>query len=213
MAKLTPDQIVQALKSINQSAHEHKEVFAEIRVDQRLIHERWQAFIGAFLPLQLEVVGPLGFTKDQAGHFDFNRQVSRAALDSKEVAKAKKELWDFLMQTSFGITEFPTLEIDEARQLMMDITDALISEFFLAKVDVLRESFTQDTTLQERQKKLTELIVPLQALIMRRYGFEGDLGYIRAQRALSDHTHDPLIKEQMELGYHLVFERAGLTHY
>jgi len=212
MAKLTHDQITQALKDIHKSVQEHKEALAEIRIDQRVIHERWQAFMGVFLPLQLEVVGPLGFSKDQPGLFEFNRQVSRAALDSKEVAQAKKELWDFLMKVSFGITEFPSLELDEARSLMMDITDALISELFLAKVDELRESFTHDTSLQERQKKLTQLIVPLQALIMRRYGFEGDLGYIRAQRALSDHTHDPLIKEQMELGYHLVFERAGLTH-
>jgi hypothetical protein len=213
MAKLTNEQILQALNETLESVHHHKEAFAEIRVDQRAIHERWQAFMGIFLPLQLEIVGPLGFTKDQPGLFEFNRQVSLTALDSKEVAKAKKDLWDFLLKTSFGITEFPTLTLDEAKSLMMDITDALISEFFLAKVDVLRESFTPDTTLQERQKKLTQLIVPLQTLVMRRYGFEGDLGYIRAQRALSDHTHDPLIKEQLELGYHLVFERAGLTQY
>ena len=51
MAKLTHDQIALALKDIHKSVQEHKEALVEIRLDQRVAYERWQAFMGIFFTL------------------------------------------------------------------------------------------------------------------------------------------------------------------
>ncbi len=46
--------------------------------------------------------------------------------------------------------------------------------------------------------------------VMAKHGFEGEIGYIQAQRALMDYFSDPLIKELSNKAQMTVFKRAGL---
>lgn len=210
MPKLTKETILSAQKKIIEILKMRTPDFVKIRESQESIAVRWQAFIGVVLPAQLEAIKDLGFAHDQSGLMEFNRQVTHESAEDRDLQKINCDKWAFLLAAAFGITQAPTIDLNTARALVTDIADAMTVNCFLEKVDDLKESFSKEASMLDKRQALLEVIVPVHMLIMQRYGFEGDLGYIKAQRALVDFYHDPVIKEQSIKAQQIVFARAGL---
>lgn len=210
LPKLTKEIILSAQKKITEALKQKEPDFVKIRESLEPIAIRWQAFIGVVLPAQLDAIKDLGFAQDQSGLMEFNRQVMHESTEDRELTKINCDKWAFLLEAAFGITESPTIDLKTARALVTDIADAMTVEFFLKKIDQLKEGFSEEASMLDKRQALLQLIVPVHMLIMQRYGFEGDLGYVKAQRALVDFYHDPVIKEQSIKAQQTVFARAEL---
>ena len=210
MPKLNREIIISAQNKIMELLKAKEPDLIKIRESDQSIAIRWQAFIGVVLPTQLQAIKGLGFAEDQLGLMEFNRQVIQASAEDRELEKINCDKWDFLLEKAFGVTEAPRIDLKTARALVTDITQAMTVEFFLEKIDKLKEGFSKEASMLDKRQELLEIIVPVHKLIMERYGFLGDLGYVKAQRALVDFYHDPVIQEQSIKAQQTVFARANL---
>ena len=171
---------------------------------------RWQAFIGTILPIQITAIAKFGFSADQTGLSQFNDQLMKFNQGNDILKEINMKKWEYLLGVAFGLTSFRTISLEKARSLVVEISDEMTSESFLNEVDQISNMFDDSLSLSDRRKHLLEIIFPLHLRIMEKHDFEGDLGYVEAQRAIMDYYYDPVIMEKASVAQDVVFTRAKL---
>jgi 8-oxo-dGTP diphosphatase len=206
---LSHGDLVLAQKEIVSRLAEAKVQLAEIQQMKGSILEKWQHMIGIVLPVQYEVIQKLGLPEGQKGLTKFNEQLMTLSRSDPELAALNEKKWMCIFQYAFSLTELRSISLEEARNLINEISAAMVSNEFLTTIDQAVRELKNAAPVTVRQK-LLELLIPLHMAVIVKYGFEGDNGYVLMQKALMDHFHDPFIIKQSAYAQETVFRRAGL---
>lgn len=209
MATVSIDELFEIQRNILEGIKHQKEALHALQNNQQTIIEKWHDFLGILLPIQMESIQPYGFSTDQLGLSDFNEQLVEAQQSNEELNAINQEKWQFIFQEGFGLKEVPALSSEEARTLVENIADAMMSEDFLTQVKESIASMEEDSLLARRQKLLT-LLLPLHQTVIEKQGYTGDMGYVQAQKGLIEHYSDPVIIELSNKAQATVFEACGL---
>lgn len=172
--------------------------------------EKWQKFLGIIIPIQLDALENLGLGTDQADLSRFNKLFLEHSLKDPELKALNEKKWAYLFKIAFGLTELKHISLEQARALTSDIVAAMTSEDFLTQVDQTISKLASDATLVERRQALLKVLLPLHMSIMVQHGFEGEEGYVQAQRALMDYYYDPSIMNNAQKAQTILFTRAKL---
>jgi len=172
--------------------------------------EKWQELLQVILPIQLDVIKAYNVGDNQLGLSKFNEEYVHCSLESTALCKLNALKWLFIFDNAFGITEFKEISLQEAQSLIEEIAEEMTSETFLVQIDHVINSLTPDTSLIEKRQAVLTILFPLHMSVMAKHGFDGETGYIQAQRAIMDYYHDPLIAQKAAYAQSVVFKRARL---
>lgn len=205
----SPD-LFTAQKEIIQLLKSHEAKLEEIHTLSAPLINKWQLFLQVILPIQLEVIKNHGFDNNQAGLQKFNKLYIEESARSPELRALNEQKWLYLYAKVFGLEKVKKITLDEAQNLMKDLAAAVTSEEFLKSVDQLTTQFDETATIVMKREALLNILFPLHMSVMEKHGFEGDEGYIQAQRALMDYYYDPFIMKSAQEAQTLLFKRAKL---
>lgn len=172
--------------------------------------EKWQELLQVVLPIQMDVIKAYTLGNNQLGLSKFNEEYSRCSLKATALFELNIQKWLFVFDRTFGITEFKEISLQEAQSLIQEIAEEMTSETFLAQIDCRINSLKPDASLIEKRQAVLTILFPLHMSIMAKHGFDGETGYIQAQRAIMDYYHDPLISQMAAHAQSVVFKRAQL---
>ena len=172
--------------------------------------EKWQDLLQLILSVQMEAIKPYNLGERQAALSRFGEEYARGAAESVLLAEMNKKKWLYLFEKAFGVAEFEEISLVKAQELIAHIGEEMTAEPFLKKIDEAVISLPPNASLFERRKAVLKVLIPLHLSVMAQYGFEGDRGYIQAQRAIMDYYHDPLIAQVAAQAQSIVFKRARL---
>jgi hypothetical protein len=187
-----------------------KDVLEKIKKAEYPLIVKWQMMISVLLPLQFEYIKKLGFTNDQTALMDFNAQLMEYQKTDQKLKDLNDAKWNFLFEQAFGITKVDKISQDQAIALVTDISNEIMSERFLQQVDQFMTTLDPKLTLIEKRQSLLSLLMPMQLHIMSQHGFEGEQGYVQAQKALIEYLHNPQMIEVATKAQMTLFKRAGL---
>ncbi len=210
MRQLTLDKASDIQEEILDQLKSKEAQLSMIRDSKEPIGVRWQALIGVVIPIQIETIAKHGFSPDQQGLSDFNKQLMKFNLDHKVLRKLNEKKWDYLIDKAFGLSQFRSVPLEKIQKVIVQIANEMTSEDFLQKVDQIKKTFSPKMPLINKRKLLLAIIFPVHLKILADHGFDGDLGYIEAQRAILDHYYDPVIIESAIKAQETVFKRAEL---
>ena len=206
---LSEEEHIKAQEMVMNSLKEKVSDLNRIRENEAPILGRWQMFLSIMIPLQMQVASEFGFEKDQKSLSNFNQQFMKCALENPKLKEMNAEKWRFVFKEGFGIENYKEISLEEARSLIKDIADKMMSEQFLTSIDTHFQSSEELSTLEKR-KRLLDILLPVHKLVMEEHGFLGEDGYILAQRALLDYYYDPFIMQMSTQAQKVIFERAKL---
>lgn len=130
---------------------------------------------------------------------------------SERARQLNHEKWDLLLGRAFGVTAGRQLSLQEARSLAASVAAAMTSEDFLKTVDEAMATLPKQADMVQRRQRLLPLLIPQHMAVMKQFGFEGDTGYVQAQKALMDHLTDAQVANVVMSATRTLFQRAGLS--
>jgi hypothetical protein len=210
MVEISLEQVIEIQSHINLELKRQESTFKDIAASDASLIRKWQKFIATLLPVQLQVIQAFGYSGDQSGLSAYNENLMKFSSISEQLRLLNEDKWCFLLKSAFGLTEYRQISLQQARKLIEDIAEAMISEEFLKKVDQVMEPLDDNLSISEKRQELLEVLLPLHMLILSTHGFVGESGYIQAQRALMDYYDDPFIKDKASHAQKVVFNRAKL---
>lgn len=197
-----------------------KQIFTELQTQEAALEAirtteapliiKWQKFLGVVLPIQMNVLKVWSLGEDQAALSAFNEQFMEAAANDPALREINEQKWIYLFEKAFGLNEVRKITLEEARHLVSDIATAMVSEDFLSQVDQAIENLGKDPSVLSKRQALLTVLFPLHMSVMSKHGFEGETGYIQAQKALMDYYFDAEISANVFLAQEVVFKRSKL---
>jgi len=172
--------------------------------------EKWQALLQVILPIQMDVIKAHNLGDNQSGLSKFNEEYARGSSESGALSELNTEKWLFIFNKTFGVTEFKEISLQAAQSLIAEIAEEMTSETFLTQIDRVINSLIPEASLIEKRQAVLTILFPLHMSVMERHGFNGEVGYIQAQRAIMDYHHDPQIAQRAAHAQSVVFRRAQL---
>jgi len=207
---MNPQQLREAQEHILATLRAQEPALELLRISPLSLIEKWQKFLGIILPIQLDALRALGLGSEQADLSQFNKLLLEQSLKNPELKALNEQKWAYLFEKAFGLTELRSITLEQARALTEAIVHAMTSEEFLTQVDHAISKLSQDSCLVERRQALLKVLLPLHMSVMVRHGFEGEEGYVQAQRALMDYYYDPEIMNGAQKAQTILFTRAKL---
>merc|ERR1711908_187436 len=114
-------------------------------------------------------------------------------------------MMDIAVERSFGTKARPEqLDLAQARKLILKVTTEMQSDHFLDQVDSLKA-----LPMEEKPRRLEDLLVPTYKEAMSEFGFVGDLGYIQVKATLMPYMADPQIQMNYNAASFGVLQRGG----
>lgn len=181
-----------------------------IRESKALIMEKWQNFLQVILPIQLEVIDRYGFGEGQVALSLFNEAYANQAATSRDLQELNRKKWTYLFEKAFNVSKVNDTSLEQIRQLIADIAEAMTSKQFLEQIDGITTSFSEDKSLVQKRQAILKALFPLHMSIMEQYGFKGETGYVHAQRAIMDYYYDSQIAQAAMHAQSVLFQRAKL---
>lgn len=188
--------------------NEHK--LLKIKEKTCSLMEKWQDLLQVILPIQMDAIKAYSLGDGQAGLSKFNEAYAHAALDSSTLRELNTKKWLLIFDKAFGMTEYREISLGQAQSLIKEIREEMTSEPFLLEVDQAIHSLESGASMVEKRQAVLTILFPLHMSVMRRHGFEGEKGYVQAQRAIMDYYHDPEISKMAAQAQSVVFKRAQL---
>ena len=207
---MSTEDLIKAQESIRATLNEKLEDLKNIKASTDPISSKWQKFIELIIPIQFSEIRKLMYPGNQDGLSKFNIDVMEASKTNSKLNELNLEKWKFLLENAFGVTEYKQISLERAQQMIKEISEEMQTGAFLMKVDKMATPEYETLPMVEKRKKLLELLIPVHMSVMKKYGFEGESGYVLGQRALLDYHSDPFIKGHFNSAQFKVFGRAKL---
>jgi len=116
-----------------------------------------------------------------------------------------------LLQQAFGCDPAPPITLAKAREIAIDMVDALQDPALLRQVEESRTGLAARLPDAERQHMVARALVGVQAEVVLRHGFEGDAGYAQAQVCLMEHAGDAVVTASIAAATNNLYARAGIN--
>lgn len=207
---LSTEQLLEIQNEIYHKIQLNEDKLRLIKDKSSSLIEKWQELLQVILPIQMDVIMAHNLGDGQCALSKFNEEYTRNSSESIALSELNKEKWLFIFNKAFGVSEFKKISLQEAQNLITEITEEMTSEPFLIQIDCVINSFKPKASLIEKRQAVLAILFPLHMSIMERHGFNGELGYIQAQRAIMDYYHDPKIGQSASNAQSVVFRRAQL---
>ena len=207
---LSTDQLLTIQKEIYNKIQLNEDKLRLIKDKPCSLIEKWQELLQVVLPIQMDVIKAYNLGDNQSGLSKFNEEYAHGLSESVALSKLNTEKWLFIFHKMFGITEFKEVSLQEAQNLIGEIAEEMTSETFLTQIDRVINSLKPEASLIEKRQAVLTVLFPLHMSVMERHGFNGEVGYIQAQRAIMDYYHDSQIAQTAAHAQSIVFRRAQL---
>jgi hypothetical protein len=187
---------------------------------------KWQKMMEVFLTTQVHVIAGLGYSADEQGLTQFAQDLALCIQNTDDTMRAlisetRRDTWRELVATCFDldVSEIPSLEIVEARDLMHKVSSRMIEPLVLQEIQNACAKIENSDPEQEvalKHQVLQNVIVNEVYLggnpsLVESSGFgPGARGYAKLQCAMSDHEGDPLIAEYATAAMIKIWSAAGL---
>lgn len=195
---------------------------------------KWQRMMETHLSAQVHVLTGLGYPPTEQGIAIYNQQLQQLMSsvlpdEADRLQRESRDLWRTTLGWAFGLPkpgedggkvagEYEELGIQEAREIMYDVSVRMGSEDFLS---VLRTEVRGLTDLKEKHTKMQELLIEMVYFggmsdkadsLVERFDKEDETrGYIVLQALMALHQSDPLISQYVGGSMMKVFEAGGLS--
>lgn len=187
-----------------------QDVLAKIKAVQYPLIVKWQMMLSVLLPIQFENIKKIGFTNEQSALVDYNAQLMHYQQLDQKLKDLNDAKWNYIFEQAFDVKTVDNITKDQAMMLIKDISTEMMSETFLTQVDEFMAKLDPKMQVLEKRQALLSLLIPMQMQVMGRHGFEGEKGYVQAQKALMDHMHEPQMIEMATKAQITLFNRAKL---
>jgi len=176
---------------------------------------KWQQVNGLLVSATLRVLPQVGYSADGQGLQAYTMSFAECARTNSPEASGKlQELntakWRVLLEHAFGCEPAPPMTLAKARELAIDIVDAMQDPALLKQVDESRTGLASRLPEAERQHMVARALVSVQAEAVLRHGFEGHAGYAQAQVCLMEHAGDPVVTASIAAATSALYARAGI---
>ncbi|MGD9591614.1 MAG: hypothetical protein AB7V32_03745 [Candidatus Berkiella sp.] len=204
------EEFYQSQQTVFDALKAKQDVLAKIKAAQYPLIVKWQMLLSVLLPIQFENIKKMGFTNEQSALVDYNTQLMMYQQNDQKLKDLNNAKWQYIFEQAFDIKEVQTISQEQAIALIKDISNEMMSEPFLSQVDKFMATLDPNMQIIEKRQALLSILIPMQMNVMARHGFNGEQGYIQAQKALMDYMHDPNMIEMATKAQIQLFTRAGL---
>jgi len=186
----------------------------EIKAQQRAVHlaDRWHAMLNIFMSTVVNNIVPLGFSADQQGVMDYNKQFSALLAsgedDARDLQGLNKEIWQTMLTKGFDADFGEPIHLERAREIQAKISAHVLSPAFLARVDASTKDVATASNA-EKHSSLMKLVMEGQMEVISDFGYEGDVGFVQYQAQVMEHSTD-VIMQSNTAALMSLYERAGL---
>lgn len=187
-----------------------QDTFEKIKKAEYPLIVKWQMMISVLLPVQFEHIKNLGFKNDQTALIEFNSQLMNYQQHDQKLKDLNDAKWNFIFEHAFNMSTVQKISQEEAVALVKDISNEIMSDYFLSQVDQFMATVDPKLSLIEKRQSLITILMPLQMHVMAKHGFVGEEGYVQAQKALIEYLHNPEMLETATKAQMALFKRAGL---
>ena len=180
------------------------------------ILSKWQHANAVLVQATLRVLPQVGYTADALGLQSYTEAFAhcmrsgtpeeRSTLQQLNDAK-----WRVLLESAFGCEPAPRIELSKAREIVIDMVDALQDPSLLQQVEQSQEGLGARLPDAERQHMVARALVSVQAEVVARHGYEGDAGYAQAQVCLMEHAGDAVITAPIAAATTNLYARGGIN--
>ena len=178
------------------------------------IAEKWQRVNTVLIQSTLQVVGTMGFTADAQGFESYTRGFADHVRQQPETGTSLQQLvgkkWEVLLKHGYGCSPAPPLSLKEARDLAIDMVDALQCPELLKQVEESKQGLASRLGFEERQHIVARVLVREQVEVLTRHGYSGTEGFAQAQVCLMEHAADAVVSASVATATHNLYARAGI---
>lgn len=176
---------------------------------------KWELANRTLIHSTLSVMPQVGFTQDGRGLQNYTDALAEQMRNAGDVErKTLKDLvhkkWEVLLDNVFGCKPAPPMPLLAARELAIDLVDAMQDEKLLKEMDAARTGLMSHMTEQERQGMVARALVSAQIEVCSKHGFEGEGGFAQAQVCLMDHAADAVVTSSVAAATTNLYARAGI---
>ena len=176
---------------------------------------KWQATNAVLVHATLRILPQVGYTSDGAGLQAYSDGFAECLRDgSAEVRKTLRELneskWKVLLKHAFACEPAPPISLGKAREIAIDMVDALQDEQLLKQVEEAKSGLAARLSEPERQNMVARALVGVQIDVCAKHGFSGDAGYAQAQVCLMEHAADAVVTASVAAATTKIYARAGI---
>ena len=114
-----------------------------------------------------------------------------------------------LLKHAFACEPAPPISLGKAREIAIDMVDALQDEQLLKQVEEAKSGLAAGSE-PERQNMVARALVGVQIDVCAKHGFSGDAGYAQAQVCLMEHAADAVVTASVAVATTNIYARAGI---
>ena len=147
---------------------------------------KWQQTNAVLVSATVRMLPQFGFPADATGLHGYSEAYAeRQRSEPPEVQKVLRELneskWRILLRHAFECEPAEPMTLEKARELAIDMVDALQDETLLGQVEQARDGLASRLPDNEKQHMVARALVGVQLEVVEKHGFKGDQGYAQAQ--------------------------------
>ena len=176
---------------------------------------KWQTTNAILVHATLSALPQLGYTGDANGLQGYSDAFAQCLRDASAEEQAtlrslNEQKWTVLLKQAFDAPPAPPIPLKLARDIVIDMVDALQDDGLLKQVEEARSGLASRLPEQERQHMVSQALVGVQTEVVARHGFTGDAGYAQAQVCLMEHATDAVVSASIAAATNNVYARAGI---
>mmetsp|Transcript_13908 Transcript_13908/g.27200 ORF Transcript_13908/g.27200 Transcript_13908/m.27200 type:complete len:274 (-) Transcript_13908:326-1147(-) len=177
---------------------------------------KWQLANTVLIQATLRALPQVGFPANAVGLHGYTEAFAeQARSDQPETRLALQQLneskWRVLLKHAFGCEPAQPISLQAARQLAIDMVDAMQDPELIKQVAGSRTGLASRLSDAEHQHLVARTVVGVQAEVMAKHGFSGDSGYAQAQVCLMEHAHDAVVTASVAAATTNLYARAGIN--
>eukprot|EP01095_Lingulamoeba_sp_RSL-Kostka_P018020 TRINITY_DN9690_c0_g1_i1.p1 TRINITY_DN9690_c0_g1~~TRINITY_DN9690_c0_g1_i1.p1 ORF type:complete len:360 (+),score=92.24 TRINITY_DN9690_c0_g1_i1:63-1142(+) len=180
--------------------------------------EKWNFLISnIIIPLQFDILLGFGFdisdpasvipSFNKFAGFKFSEVLEAEEKDQDlvDLVNSIKELnircFDHSMSILFDLQpeDFVELSTPRLHRHVTELVDLLTKEELVNKIGDAIAKLPENCEDHVKGKTIMNEIMPYHLKLLKKYGFEGEKGYIQAQRAISIHFYDSFVQEKAQI--------------
>ena len=177
---------------------------------------KWQATNAILVHATLRVLPQCGYSADGLGLQQYSDAFAACMrTDSEEVRTTLRGLndakWRGLLKSAFDCEPAAPITLANAREIVIDMVDALQDDAFLKQVEEVRTGLAARMSEDEKQHMVARALLSVQQEVVSKHGFAGDAGYAQAQVCLMEHGSDAVVTASIAAATTNVYARAGIN--
>ena len=177
------------------------------------VAEKWQRVNSVLIQATLQAVSTMGYPPNAQGFEAYTKafaELMRDAHAREALQQLNESKWEALLKHGYGCGPATPLTLKQAREVAIDLVDALQDAELLKQLDESRTGLTSRLSTEERQVMVARILVQEQVKVLERHGFSGPEGFAQAQVCLMSHASDAVVTASVAAAMQNLYTRGGI---